>query len=98
MRSSLSSGSRFEEVYAVLEKGTLDFYKNEQQYERNVNPINAKPVRLWEYALERDVSKFNQGMLGQTDFSMYQLMTARVDLRLAATRFRFALMPKVRYS
>jgi hypothetical protein len=82
-------------VYAVLEKGVLDFFQSAQSFERGDKPLNTKPVRLWEYSLERDVSKFNMGMLGQTDFSVYQLMTSRVDLRMAATRFRFALMPKV---
>jgi hypothetical protein len=95
LRGSLSSGSRFNEVYAVLERGVLDFYESAQQFERGGKPLNSKPVRLWEYTVEKDVSKFNLGMLGQTDFSVYQLMTSRVDLRTAATRFRFALMPKV---
>jgi hypothetical protein len=95
LRGSLSSGSRFNEVYAVLERGVLDFYESAQQFERGGKPLNSKSVRLWEYTVEKDVRKFNKALLGDVDFSMYQLMTSRVDLRVAAARYRFALMPKV---
>jgi hypothetical protein len=54
-RGSLSSGGRLREVYAVLEKGKLEFYNSQEAYEKHMDPINVKPFNLWQYSLERDV-------------------------------------------
>lgn len=53
-RGTLSKGGKFREFYAVVEKGTLDFYKSEEDFTQHNNPVNAKPIKLWEYKLETD--------------------------------------------
>lgn len=40
-------------------------------------------------------SKFTRDVLGQTDFTLAQVMTSQYALREAARKYKFALMPKV---
>jgi hypothetical protein len=54
-RGSLSSGGQLREVYAVLEKGKLDFYSSQDAYEKHKNPLNVRAFDLWQYTLEKDV-------------------------------------------
>lgn len=53
-RQALEDGGLFQKYYAVLEKGRLDFYRNEKDYRENTNPVNHKPVKLWQYNVELD--------------------------------------------
>lgn len=53
-RQPIEDGGLFQKYYAVLEKGRLDFYKNEKDYRENSNPVNQRPVKLWQYNLELD--------------------------------------------
>jgi hypothetical protein len=41
------------------------------------------------------LSKFTRDVLGQTDFSLAQVVTSKYALREAARKYKFALMPKV---
>lgn len=105
-RGSLSSGGQLRECYAVLEKGMLDFYRHEEDFQQHVDPINPRPFKLGEFRLELDYKKFlrNEGglkssmrgaVLGQPDFSAGQLMMSPFALKEASRKFKFALLPKV---
>jgi hypothetical protein len=54
-REPLMAGGLFTEVYAVLRKGKVDLYKTQEDFESHGNPINARPIKLWEYELEQNV-------------------------------------------
>ncbi len=105
-RGTLSSGGNFRECYATVEKGKLDFYKKEQDFVDHENSINKKPFQLWEYAVETDYRKFGRNIvtpqagirgavIGQSDFSMIEIMRSPYDLKEASKKFKFALIPKV---
>ena len=53
-RQSIEDGGLFIKYFAVLEKGRLDFYSKEKDYRENANPINKKPIKLWQYDLSTD--------------------------------------------
>lgn len=105
-RQSIEEGGLFFKYFAVLEKGTLDLYLKEKDYRENMNPVNSKPIRLWQYDLEMDPRKYSKNvtsvssamksaMMGNEDFSMTDLLTAKDDLQLASRSFKFGLVPKV---
>jgi hypothetical protein len=105
-RNPIEKGGLFVKYYAVLEKGRLDFYAKEKDYRENANPVNSKPIKLWQYNVELDTRKYQQNvtglastfkskMIGHEDFSMADLMSKEVDLAAAARNYKFALVPKV---
>jgi hypothetical protein len=53
-RQSVEDGGVFTKYYAVLEKGRLDLYAKEKDYRENSNPVNSKPIKLWQYNIELD--------------------------------------------
>jgi hypothetical protein len=53
-RQSIEEGGLFFKYFAVLEKGRLDLYLKEKDYRENANPVNPKPIKLWQYELELD--------------------------------------------
>jgi hypothetical protein len=53
-RQSIEDGGLFIKYFGVLDKGRLDLYKSERDYRENANPINSKPIKLWQYDLELD--------------------------------------------
>lgn len=53
-RQSIEDGGLFVKYYAVLEKGRLDLYYREKDYRENNNPINSKPIKLWQFDIEVD--------------------------------------------
>eukprot|EP01038_Epipyxis_sp_PR26KG_P004345 gene4345-6149_t len=105
-RQSIENGGLFIQYFTVLEKGKLDFYAKEKDYRDNTNPINSKPIKLWQYDLETDPKKYSRtvtslsstvksAMLGNEDFSMSDLLTSEHDLQLASKNYKFGLLPKV---
>ena len=91
-RTSLSSGASFRQVFAVIERGTLDVYKKEDDFINHNNPIIQKPIKLEEYTLVTDYRKF----VNQTSaFSFAETMASSYDLKQAAKKFKFCLVPKV---
>lgn len=53
-RQSIEEGGVFVRYYGVLEKGRLDLYAREKDYRENLDPVNAKPIKLWQFNLELD--------------------------------------------
>jgi len=105
-RRPLEKGGTFVKVFAVLEKGKLDFYDSEQHYINHENPINQQPVKLWQQNLETDPRKFSRSvtslrntlkaaLLGNEDFYVSDVMASEFDLVYASKNFKFALLPKV---
>jgi len=105
-RQSIEEGGLFVKYFAVLEKGRLDFYYKEKDYRENSNPVNLKPVKLWQFDLETDHRKYSKkavslsstmksAMIGNEDFSMTDAMTSEYDLQFASKNFKFGLIPKV---
>lgn len=105
-RRALEKGGTFVRVFAVLEKGKLDFYDSEQHYINHENPINQQPVKLWQQNLETDPRKFSRSVtslrntlksaiLGNEDFYVADVMSSEFDLVFASKNFKFALLPKV---
>lgn len=105
-RQSIEDGGLFVKYYAVLDKGRLDLYHREKDYRENANPVNSKPIKLWQYDLETDHRKYSKSVtslttamkstfMGNEDFSMADLLTAEYDLQYASRNFKFGLVPKV---
>lgn len=105
-RKPLEKGGSFVKVFAVLEKGKLDFYDSEQHYINHENPINSQPVKLWQHNLETDPRKFSRSVtslrntiksaiLGNEDFYVGDILKSEYDLIYASKNFKFALLPKV---
>mmetsp|Transcript_25784 Transcript_25784/g.43020 ORF Transcript_25784/g.43020 Transcript_25784/m.43020 type:complete len:417 (+) Transcript_25784:149-1399(+) len=105
-RQSIEDGGLFIKYFAVLEKGRLDFYAKEKDYRENANPINSKPIKLWQYDLATDhrryaknVTSLGSGIkgavMGNEDFAMSDLLTSTHDLQYASRNFKFGLVPKV---
>lgn len=105
-RQSIEDGGLFIKYFAVLEKGRLDFYNREKDYRENANPVNSKPIKLWQYTLETDHRKYTKNvtslgstmksaMLGNEDFAMSDLLTSPYDLQFASRNYKFGLLPKV---
>ena len=105
-RKALEKGGTFIKVFAVLEKGKVDFYESEQHYINHENPINPQPVKLWQQNLETDPRKFarsvtslrntmKSALLGNEDFYVADLVKSEYDLVYASRNFKFALLPKV---
>jgi len=105
-RQSIEEGGLFVKYFAVLEKGRLDFYYKEKDYRENANPVNLKPVKLWQFDLETDHRKYSKkavslssamktAMIGNEDFSIADAMSSEFDLQYASKNFKFGLIPKV---
>ena len=105
-RQSIEDGGLFVKYYGVLEKGRLDLYYKEKDYRENLDPVNAKPIKLWQYNLETDHRKYaknvtslttamKSAMMGNEDFAMSDLLTSEFDLQFASRNFKFGLVPKV---
>jgi hypothetical protein len=105
-RQSIEDGGLFVKYYGVLEKGRLDLYYKEKDYRENLDPVNAKPIKLWQYNLETDHRKYaknvtslttamKSAMMGNEDFAMSDLLTSEHDLQFASRNFKFGLVPKV---
>lgn len=105
-RKPLEKGGTFTKVFAVLEKGKLDFYNSEADYVNHENPLNTHPVKLWQHNVETDPRKFvrtvtslrntiKTALLGNEDFYVSDLMSAEYDLVYASKNYKFALIPKV---
>jgi hypothetical protein len=105
-RQSIEEGGLFVKYFAVLEKGRLDFYYREKDYRENSNPVNLKPVKLWQFDLETDHRKYSKkavslssamktAMIGNEDFSLADAMGSEFDLQYASKNFKFGLIPKV---
>ena len=110
-RSAIHQGGKFSPVEVFLHSGKLDFYtftSSESSPLHELNPINKKPIKSWQYKVEKDTTKFGGtvatlrgaiqslvvGQEGQ-DFALSDLMSSSVDLRYAFSHFRFALIPVV---
>jgi len=105
-RQSIEDGGLFLKCFAVLEKGRLDFYARERDYRENANPVNSKPIKLWQYDLATDHRRYaknvtslgsgiKSAVLGNEDFAMSDLLTSPHDLQYASRNFKFGLVPKV---
>jgi hypothetical protein len=105
-RQSIEDGGLFVKYFAVLEKGRLDLYSREKDYRENANPINSKPIKLWQYDLELDHRKYAKNVtsltsavkstfMGNEDFAMSDLLTSEHDLQYASRNFKFGLVPKI---
>lgn len=105
-RQPIEDGGLFIQYFAVLEKGRLDLYKKEKDYRENANPVNSKPIKLWQYDLETDprryaknvtslTSTMKRGVMGNEDFAMSDLLSSKADLQFASRNFKFGLIPKV---
>ena len=105
-RQPIEDGGLFVKYYGVLEKGRLDLYYREKDYRENANPINSKPIKLWQFDLETDhrkyaknvtslTSAFKSSMMGNEDFAMKDLLSSEYDLQYASRNFKFGLVPKV---
>lgn len=105
-RQSIEDGGLFVKYYGVLEKGRLDLYYKEKDYRENLDPVNAKPIKLWQFNLEVDHRKYSKNVtslttamksavMGNEDFAMSDLLTSEFDLQFASRNFKFGLVPKV---
>lgn len=105
-RQPIEEGGLFVKYFAVLEKGRLDFYTKEKDYINNSNPVNNKPIKLWQFDLETDHRKYaknvtslgstmKSAMIGNEDFSVTDLLRSEYDLQFASRNFKFGLLPKV---
>lgn len=105
-RQSIEDGGLFVKYYGVLEKGRLDLYYKEKDYRENLDPVNAKPIKLWQFNLETDHRKYaknvtslttamKSAVMGNEDFAMSDLLTSEFDLQFASRNFKFGLVPKV---
>jgi hypothetical protein len=105
-RQSIEEGGVFVRYYGVLEKGRLDLYAREKDYRENLDPVNAKPIKLWQFNLELDSRKYAKSVtslttamksvvMGNEDFSVNDLMRSEYDLQFASRNFKFGLVPKV---
>lgn len=106
MRDSIDHGGRLHERFAVLQRGVLEIYRTEKDYEKGKAPINELPFQLRKYALELDVKKFNRGMTsgrktfrrmvsGQGEISLPLYVASEFDLKTAVKKYRFILYPKI---
>eukprot|EP01038_Epipyxis_sp_PR26KG_P007670 gene7670-10438_t len=106
LRMPIEEGGLFVKYFAVLDKGKLDFYNKEKDYQEKANPINKKPIKLWQFDLETDPKKYvknvssfaaslKSAMIGNEDFSVSDLLSEKDDLNLASRYFKFGLIPKV---
>lgn len=110
-RQNIEDGGLYQKFYGIIEKGKLDLYKSEKDYIENKNPVNDKPIKLWQYDLELDSRKYSKNvvsfsstmkskMLGNDEFSMADLLDSKngeesYDLIYASRHFKFGLVPKV---
>eukprot|EP01040_Poterioochromonas_malhamensis_P004067 gene4067-4351_t len=105
-RQSIEDGGLFVKYFGVLDKGRLDLYAREKDYRENANPVNSKPIKLWQYDLELDHRKYSKtvtslttvmksSLMGNEDFGVKDLMTSEYDLQYASRNFKFGLVPKV---
>jgi hypothetical protein len=64
------------------------------------------PIKLWEYTIETNAKKFERHLtslkntlkvtaLGTQEFKMKDILNSEYDLKEAALKYKFALMPKV---
>ena len=107
-RLPIEEGGTYYQCFAVLEKGKLDFYRSNDDYRENNNPINKKALKLWELDCETDSRKFSKkvtavgnvvksALVGSEDFTVGDLLKyqKKYDLKYASKHFKFALIPKV---
>ena len=84
----------------------MDLYYKEKDYRENANPVNSKPIKLWQFDLETDHRKYSKNvtsltsalkstMMGNEDFALKDLMGSEHDLQFASRNFKFGLVPKV---
>jgi hypothetical protein len=53
---SVSSGVNYVEAFGVLERGSFDIFKSEEDYLNHGTPLNERPYNLAQYRVERDVA------------------------------------------
>eukprot|EP01031_Cornospumella_fuschlensis_P035695 gene35695-43291_t len=105
-RQSIEDGGLFIKYFGVLDKGRLDLYYREKDYRENANPVNPKPLKLWQFDLETDPRTYTKSVtslstamksavLGNEDFALSDLLTSEFDLQYASRNFKFGLVPKV---
>jgi len=107
-RRPIEEGGVFKRVFIVLDKGTVDIYKNENHYVSHKAPLNENPFKIWTYVLELDLRKFERHVtsiraalrrqvLGNAEFELLDNYSSRhnFDKNHALKSFRFALVPKV---
>jgi len=105
-RESLDLGGQLHERFGVLQKGVLEIYRNERDFDKGKDAINEIPFQLNKYLLELDTKKFRRGLTsgrksfrrlvsGQGEISLPVYVASEFDLKTAVKRFQFILYPKM---
>jgi len=108
LRDPIAQGGSFRRRYISLVGGRLDIFNEEADMSNMKNPINLKPVKLYQYRFSRNPQDytrkfFNVGSIlketvtgNKGDFLMQDVILAPnqgVDLETAFEQYRFALVP-----
>eukprot|EP00603_Paraphysomonas_imperforata_P008915 CAMPEP_0114418670 /NCGR_PEP_ID=MMETSP0103-20121206/3621_1 /TAXON_ID=37642 ORGANISM="Paraphysomonas imperforata, Strain PA2" /NCGR_SAMPLE_ID=MMETSP0103 /ASSEMBLY_ACC=CAM_ASM_000201 /LENGTH=324 /DNA_ID=CAMNT_0001587045 /DNA_START=326 /DNA_END=1302 /DNA_ORIENTATION=+ len=106
-RDSIDLGGQLHERFAALQKGVLEIYRNERDFQKGKDPINELPsFQLKKYALELDTKKFKRGLTsgkksfrrlvsGQGEISLPVFVASEFDLKTAVKKYQFIIYPKV---
>jgi hypothetical protein len=105
-RDSIDLGGQLHERFGVLQRGVLEIFRSERDFERGKDAINELPFQLKKYALELDPKKSRRGLTsgkksfrrlvsGQGEISLPVYVASEFDLKAAVKRFQFILYPKV---
>jgi hypothetical protein len=105
-RDSIDLGGQLHERFAVLQRGVLEVYRHERDFDKGKDPINEIPFQLTKYLLELDTKKFKRGLTsgkksfrrlvsGQGEISLPVYVASEFDLKTAVKRFQFIIHPKV---
>ena len=105
-RDSIDLGGQLHERFGVIQKGVLEIYRNQRDFEKGKAPINEMPFQLKKYSLELDTKKVRRGLTsgkksfrrlvsGQGEISLPVYVASEFDLKTAVKRFQFMIYPKV---
>lgn len=106
VRDPISQGGNFRKRFVTLSGGRMDIFKDEADISNANDPVNAKPIKLYQYKFSRNPQEFNRKFMNigsafkelttgmRRDFYMQDvLMAGDVNLETAYDHFRFALVP-----
>ena len=100
----------FEKAFASLDNGSLNFYKNEDEYLHFTSTLETnRSIKLLDYELESNAKKvagldkhslslnnsLRSAVFGTNELSFMDMMSADFDVNAATSSYKFCLVPKV---
>lgn len=105
-RQDLDDNTPLKLRFAVIKNGSVDIYRNENEFMKGCDPLNSRSIDLSQYAVQSDYnhfptgnttvgSIFNKAVAGQSEFSVLEIASSDYDLVLAIKKFRLFLVPRI---